>query len=202
MLWPSRNSPNMPLRSCKVAVIGAGVSGLVAARELTREGHAVTVFEKSDRVGGTWVYSPDTDSDLSGLEPGRKVVHGSLYRSLRTNLPRPIMGFSDYPFPEPAESFGDPRFFPAHEEVLAFLEGFARETGVVGLVRFGAEVVRVRMGRRKDEWAVEFRRGEGEEEESEVEVFEAVVVCNGHHTEPRLANIPGQSFNFFFFFFV
>jgi predicted NAD/FAD-binding protein len=36
----------------RVAVIGTGVSGLVAARELHRAGHRITVFESEDRVGG------------------------------------------------------------------------------------------------------------------------------------------------------
>ncbi|CAL0303568.1 unnamed protein product [Lupinus luteus] len=41
--------------SVKVAVIGAGAAGLVAARELHRECHNVVVVEKNNRVGGTWV---------------------------------------------------------------------------------------------------------------------------------------------------
>lgn len=36
----------------KIAVIGAGVAGLAAAHDLTRAGHAVTVFEAANRVGG------------------------------------------------------------------------------------------------------------------------------------------------------
>ncbi|KAM0934339.1 putative flavin monooxygenase, FAD/NAD(P)-binding domain superfamily [Dioscorea sansibarensis] len=168
-------------RSVKAAVIGAGPGGLVAARELRREGHEVTVFEKSTSVGGTWVYNPATDSD-------RVAVHGSLYRSLRTNLPRQLMGFLDYPFPGPSESFVDPRAFPAHEEVLAYLESFARAFGVLEMVRFGAEVVRVCLARDGGEWNVEWRSDDGSVAE---ERFEAVVVCNGHHSVPMIAEIPG-----------
>ena len=38
-------------------VIGAGAAGLVAARELAREGHQPTVWEQGRRPGGVWVYS-------------------------------------------------------------------------------------------------------------------------------------------------
>lgn len=42
-----------PSIKCRhVAVIGAGAAGLVAARELRREGHSVVVFERQNQVGG------------------------------------------------------------------------------------------------------------------------------------------------------
>ena len=40
----------------RVAIIGSGPAGLAAAQQLTRAGHAVTVFEKSDRIGGLLRY--------------------------------------------------------------------------------------------------------------------------------------------------
>lgn len=40
---------------CWQAVIGAGASGLICARECVREGHEVVIFEKSEVSGGTWV---------------------------------------------------------------------------------------------------------------------------------------------------
>ncbi|CAA2954212.1 flavin-containing monooxygenase FMO GS-OX-like 2 [Olea europaea subsp. europaea] len=167
-------------KSFKVAVIGAGVAGLAAARELKREGHQVVVYEKSDKLGGTWVYDPRIESDPLGLDPNREVVHGSLYSSLRTNLPRQLMNFSDYPFE--IKKNGELRTFPGHEEVLEFLNEFAREFGLVELIRFNTEVVRVH--RVNSQWIVE-------SELSLEEAFDAVIVCNGHHTQPRIADIPG-----------
>ena len=44
----------------KVAIVGSGPAGLAAAQQLARVGHAVTVFEKSDRLGGLLAYGiPD-----------------------------------------------------------------------------------------------------------------------------------------------
>lgn len=40
----------------KVAIIGSGPSGLAAADQLNKRGHSVTVFERSDRVGGLLMY--------------------------------------------------------------------------------------------------------------------------------------------------
>jgi glutamate synthase (NADPH/NADH) small chain len=40
----------------KVAVVGSGPAGLAAAQQLTRAGHAVTVFERADRIGGLLRY--------------------------------------------------------------------------------------------------------------------------------------------------
>ncbi|GMP42873.1 hypothetical protein CsSME_00012466 [Camellia sinensis var. sinensis] len=170
----------------KVAVIGAGAAGLIAARELQRENHRVTIFEKADQLGGTWVFDPQVEADQLGLDSNREIVHSSLYFSLRTNLPRQLMGFSDYPFG--IRENGDRRNFPRHEEVLRFLNDFAREFGITELIRFGTEVVRVeRVDLRNDEWVVESRTNESNREE----VFEAVVVCNGHNTQPQAANLPG-----------
>jgi len=167
----------------KVAVIGAGVSGLVAAKELQQEGHNVVVFEKNNRVGGTWIYTPKSDSDPLSIDPTRETVHSSVYHSLRTNLPRQIMGFLDYPLSK--RESGDPRTFPGHEEVLRFLEEFAGEFGIHELIRFETEVVKVE--REGNEWVVESRGGDSVSRE----VFEAVVVCSGHFVEPRHAVIPG-----------
>ncbi|KAI4323515.1 hypothetical protein L6164_023113 [Bauhinia variegata] len=116
-------------RSVKVAVIGGGVSGLSAARELQREGHQVVVFEKNHRIGGIWAYDPRTESDPLSIDPNRGVVHTSLYRSLLTNLPRALMGFLDYPFSK--EETGDRRTFPVMKRCSFFWTSLRRSSGSI-----------------------------------------------------------------------
>ncbi len=55
-------TPQLPMRKSgrKVAVIGSGPAGMACAQQLARAGHAVTVFEKNDRIGGLLRYGiPD-----------------------------------------------------------------------------------------------------------------------------------------------
>jgi glutamate synthase (NADPH) small chain len=52
-----------------VAVVGSGPAGLAAAQQLARVGHAVTVFEKNDRVGGLLRYGiPDFKMDKNHID--------------------------------------------------------------------------------------------------------------------------------------
>ncbi|GLT34086.1 hypothetical protein SLA2020_086290 [Shorea laevis] len=180
-----------PTKSRRVAVIGAGAAGLVAARELHREGHAVVVFERGNQVGGTWVYTPQVEPDPLGLDPTRPIVVSSLYSSLRTNLPRECMGFRDYPFIVRQDEERDPRRFPGHRELLMYLKDFATEFGIEEMVRFETEVVKVGMAG-NGKWKVRSKRSSDKINVGfDDEIYDAVVVCNGHYTEPRIAHIPG-----------
>ncbi len=64
-------SPQPPSQSTgkKVAIVGSGPAGLAAAQQLARQGHAVTVFEKNDRVGGLLRYGiPDFKMEKSHID--------------------------------------------------------------------------------------------------------------------------------------
>jgi len=64
-------SPQPPSRATgkKVAIVGSGPAGLAAAQQLARQGHAVTVFEKNDRVGGLLRYGiPDFKMEKSHID--------------------------------------------------------------------------------------------------------------------------------------
>jgi cation diffusion facilitator CzcD-associated flavoprotein CzcO len=83
-----------------VAIIGAGPSGLVAARHLANSA-LVTVFEAKTEVGGMWNYTTTTEENHPNLERDTMyklygALHSSLYAGLVTNTPKHAMNFKDF----------------------------------------------------------------------------------------------------------
>ena len=68
----------------RVAIVGAGPSGLVAAKHALQAGFDVAVFEASDHLGGQW----HTTAAHSGVWPG-----------MHTNTSRAMTAFSDFAGP-------------------------------------------------------------------------------------------------------
>ncbi len=61
--------PSQQTTGKRVAVVGSGPAGLAAAQQLARVGHAVTVFEKNDRIGGLLRYGiPDFKMEKSHID--------------------------------------------------------------------------------------------------------------------------------------
>jgi hypothetical protein len=109
----------------RIAVIGAGPSGLVAAKHALEAGFEVALFEASDALGGQW----HTTAPHSGVWPG-----------MHTNTSRAMTAFSD--FPAPAEH----PLHPSAEQIRAYLHAYARAFGVDHRIRFHARVEEVRPG--------------------------------------------------------
>ncbi|XP_044377357.1 flavin-containing monooxygenase FMO GS-OX-like 8 [Triticum aestivum] len=189
--------PVLQSKTKSVCVVGGGVAGLAAARELRREGHAVTVMEQSADVGGQWLYDPRTDAEdpLGAAAPVR--VPSSIYACLRLISPREAMGFSDFQF-FPTDGEGrDPRRFPVHRELHCYLKDFCDAFGLMDAVRLNTRVLRVALTPTSTtatrQWTVRSARllGTTEDdddarEEEEEEVFDAVVVATGHYSQPML----------------
>ncbi len=101
----------------RVAVIGAGMSGILAAIELERAGFEhVVVYEKGDRVGGTW--------------------RENTYPGIACDVPSHFYSYSFALHPDWSH-----RFAPGGE-IQAYFEDIARRYDVERRVRFGREVVR------------------------------------------------------------
>ncbi|XP_042336987.1 flavin-containing monooxygenase 5-like isoform X2 [Plectropomus leopardus] len=160
----------------KVAVIGAGVSGLTSIKACLDEGLEPTCFESSHDIGGLWRFKEKP-------EPGR----ANIYQAVVINSSKETMSFSD--FPPPAE-------FPNnmhHSQVLLYIRLYAQAFHLLKHIHFETSVVSVRQtsdfvatGR----WEVETKRTDGQRE---THVFDAVMVCTGHYTQPHLplSDFPG-----------
>ncbi|XP_034406767.1 flavin-containing monooxygenase FMO GS-OX5 isoform X2 [Cyclopterus lumpus] len=180
----------------RVAVVGAGAAGLCAARHilsrLDRFAPPV-VFELGDKVGGTWCYEDRVMGDA-----GRPAVHSSMYRDLRTNLPKEVMMFPDFPFESQLSSF-----LP-HQEIQRYLEKYCQKYNVLPHIRFNTMVDKVKpVVAEKEEEKEEKEEKEEERETWEVtssdlsgrqrtETFDSVFVCSGHYSEPHIPHIPGM----------
>ncbi|XP_041791064.1 flavin-containing monooxygenase 5-like [Chelmon rostratus] len=153
----------------KVAVIGAGISGLTSIKACLDEGLEPTCFESSHDIGGLWRFKDDP-------EPGR----ANIYFSVIINSSKERMAFSDFP---------PPAHFPNnmhHSEMLQYLRLYAQAFKLLQHIRFQTTVVSVK--HRTDfaatgQWEVETENREGQRD---THVFDAVLVCTGHFTRPHL----------------
>ena len=190
----------------RIAVIGAGAAGLVTAREMLRAGLQPTVFEADGDVGGIWRYTHETETDPLG-QVGTH-IHGSLYASLRTNLPRDLMAFTDFPFearrpvgsdgrPDGKEGTDELPRFPGHAAVQGYLQHFAEHFGLQPHIRFGTRVRAVRASTSADgplpmHWQLTSAT-DREPQALHTEAFAAVAICNGHYSAPRVPPLPGEA---------
>ncbi|CAB1352588.1 unnamed protein product, partial [Coregonus sp. 'balchen'] len=101
------------MQQLRVAVVGVGAAGLCAARHIMSRPDTFAppvAYKLTEHVGGTWFYEERTGSYDNGLP-----IHSSMYRDLRTNLPKEVMMFPDFPFDPQL-----PSFLP-HQEVQIYL---------------------------------------------------------------------------------
>ncbi|NWZ03317.1 FMO1 monooxygenase, partial [Loxia curvirostra] len=152
----------------RVAVVGAGVSGLAATKCCLDEGLEPTCFEQSQDIGGLWRYTEH-------IEAGRP----SLYPSVISNTSKEMSAFSDFPFPEHF-----PAFLP-NALLLDYLRRYTEHFGLREHIRFGSTVVSIRKHpdfATTGQWDVVTEAG-GKQTSH---VFDAVMVCSGSFSEPSL----------------
>jgi len=120
------------MTSPRIAILGAGFSGMCMGIELLRAGlHSFTIFEKADRVGGTW--------------------RDNVYPGVCCDVPSHLYSFSFAPNPDWS------RLYSPGWEIQEYCERTAKEFGLEPHLRLGAEVQRVEW--QGDEWRIGFADG-------------------------------------------
>ncbi|KAI2784599.1 FAD/NAD(P)-binding domain-containing protein [Daldinia loculata] len=204
----------VPFNVKKIAVIGAGPSGLAAAKYLLAQDGAfprIDVFEQQAEVGGVWNYSPvprpaealpvpQTDAHPKRPDPpvyvpvekdgegtGKEAVPlfpSPMYDDLHTNIPHTLMKYSDLAFPEGCY------IFPTRGDVQAYLVEYARD--VRHLIKFSTQVTNVSLRsvegqpreREREQWDV--RTTDLLTGKETTETYDAVVVASGHYSTPYI----------------
>ncbi|KAJ7332822.1 hypothetical protein JRQ81_015002 [Phrynocephalus forsythii] len=157
----------------RVAIIGAGVSGLTSIKCCLDEGLEPTCFEKSDDIGGLWRFTEIP-------EKGRTTV----YRSVITNTSKEMTCFSDFPFPDDWPNY-------LHQSLLLrYLKEYAEHFHLLDYIQFKTTVCNIRKHpdfAATGQWIV-YTETDGQQTST---IFDAVIVSSGRYTE---INLPLDSF--------
>ena len=192
----------------KYCIIGAGSSGLAAAKNFREAGIPFDCLEREDDVGGNWYY-------------GRPA--SSVYASTHLISSKRLTEYTDFPMPkEWAE-------FPSHAQAWEYLRSYAKHFGLYEHIQFGMAVERIEpvggtatstssnslplMGRGREGWQQRVPashplpspplKGEGATTflnrgwlvrlaSGEERVYRGVVIANGHNWDPRWPEYPGE----------
>ena len=206
----------MSIKAKKVAVIGAGISGVSAAAHLLKQGLETVVFERSDIPGGVWHY--DERSALESSFPNTRpsvgdyktrpavpystpppeyendkdleIAHappGPSYAGLRNNVSTRLMKTSLQDWPEGTDDY-------VTQKVLEeYIQAFSNDHGVTAITQYHTRVEEV--CKQGDEWVLRTttlqKSSAGAHLIERRWTFDAVVVASGHYNMPNIPNWPG-----------
>ncbi|CAF90720.1 unnamed protein product, partial [Tetraodon nigroviridis] len=158
----------------RVAVVGGGSSGLACIKCCLDEALEPVCFESSDDIGGLWRFKEDPESDRA-----------SIYHSVIINTSKEMMCFSDFPIPA---------HFPNYMHnslIMDYFRLYADNFHLTKHIRFNTKVLQVKQRSdfsKSGQWDVETENKDGKKERH---IFDAVMICIGHHCYP---NLPLQDF--------
>jgi 4-hydroxyacetophenone monooxygenase len=160
--WPEAATP-AARAAMHVVVIGAGMSGILAAVRLAHAGIPYTVIEKNPDVGGTW---------YENRYPGCRVDVGN--------------HFYCYSF-APNDDWTE--FFARQPELQRYFGECAHAFGVRDHIRFDTEVTRAVWDEASGSWRVEMRTAGGA---TSTIAATAIISAVGQLNRPKLPDIPGR----------
>ena len=155
-----RKPPGTPF---SVAIIGAGMSGILAAIRLRQAGVPFVILEKNADVGGTW---------LENTYPGARVDVSNAFYS--------------YSF---AQRTDWPKHYSTQDVLLDYFRDVAQEFGIREHVRFNTEVVEASWDEAGTSWRLRMRTPDGSEETLEAQ---AVISAVGQLNRPLMPEIQGM----------
>jgi cation diffusion facilitator CzcD-associated flavoprotein CzcO len=145
-------------------IIGAGPGGLCAAAALKARGLAYEIVDAGRQIGGIW--------DVDRAET-------PMYDTAHFISSKTLSGFSDFPMPE---EYPD---YPAHNQILAYVQAFARHHGLEDSVALNRRVASARPEADSSCWRVTFDDGEER-------VYGGLCIATGSTWVPRVPTLAGE----------
>jgi dimethylaniline monooxygenase (N-oxide forming) len=156
----------------RVAVVGAGPTGLIALKNLKEDGFEVTGYDARPYVGGLWKYS--TDASLSAAKG--TVFNSSIYRS----------AISDFTFPEGTDDF------PTSGQMHQYLESYCDHFDLRKHINLNTEVTGIK--RDGQEWVVNVETlADSGSTTKRSDRFDKVLIASGSFTKPKYPTIEGAN---------
>lgn len=153
-------------RTKRIAIIGAGASGMTSAKACLEQNLEPVVFEKTNYTGGLWRFQNKVTED--GI--------ASVMQSTIINSSKEMSAFSD--FPPPADY---PNYMHNTKQV-AYFDAYAEKFNFTKYVRFRTEIISVNYAddfKETGRWLIHFKDLNTTQEHREI--FDGVMVCTGHH---------------------
>lgn len=151
----------------KVCVIGAGPSGITAAKNLLDQSLDVTIYDYGTKVGGNWVFSEGTS-------------HSSVFETTHIISSKSLSQYDDFPMP------ADYPDYPSHRQLADYFQNYARHFNLYNHIQFNTLVEKCELDSAKKWHVTVITHGV-----RKTEIFDALAVCNGHHWKPRYPEYPG-----------
>jgi len=149
-------------RRDRYCVVGAGSSGLAAAKNLRQQAVEVDVLERSGELGGNWAYGQGTSR---------------VYASTHTISSKRLTEFCDFGMPAHFPNF------PHHSQVFDYLKAYAEHFGLRACIEFNTSLERLEPD--GPHWLATLAGGEQRR-------YAGVVIANGHNWDPRWPAFPGN----------
>ena len=158
----------------RIAIIGAGASGIISTKICLEDGLEPTCFEMTSDIGGLWNYSSS-------------LVHkkGSVMKSTIINSSKENMAFSDYPAPKEFSNFMH------NKKLIEYFRLYAKEFNLYDCIKFNTiikKIVQAEDYEMSGKWSISYKEKDREEK---TEIFDGVMMCIGHHAYPHVPEIKG-----------
>ena len=155
----------------RICVIGTGPAGITALKNLLDKGLDVVAYDRQADVGGNWIFSDKTG-------------HSSVFETTHIISSKTLSQYDDFPFDDFEPNIPD---YPSHDQLRRYFQAYARHFGLYEHIQFHTEVLHCsRKG--ENQWEIKLRQND----QVRIEHFTHLVVCNGHHWDPRWPDYPGE----------